>query len=672
MAATVESGLLILALAILLGPALVERLRIPGMVGLIAAGMVLGPFVLGWLQRGGLVATVGAVGLLYLMFLAGLELDLKSFAENRRVAAAFGLLTFAIPFALSWVVGDLVLGLGAAGAALMGAMWASHTLVAYPEVKTAGLDRTPEVGSTVAATVITDVLALVILAVAASTPSLEADPTVRTAHAPAPLPLWLGLILLAVFTLWLLPRLTRWLFVHVGHTRAQRFVIVLAGMSGGALIALLGGIEGLVGAFLAGIGVNRLIPARSGLMEHVEFVGSALLVPAFLVAVGLSIDPAALVEPATIRLATIFVAVVMVGKTAAAILCGALFRLPVAAVGLMTSLTVGQAAATLAIAQVGTATGIFDQDVFNAAILTVVVMVFVTSFGTRFFARRIDRAAQDHTSLGSHVLVHAPGAEQVRGLVGLALDVARDDDGLVTPFAIGGTAAVDDSGIAAAIADAVRLGADCDGVTRIDASLASGATNLAVERHASLLILPWEGPRLRVGLLFGSHLDTLGATSPVPVAAVSMRTAPWRRVVVVTGSFVDDPARHDDVRLALELALRVCRARELGLVVHAPAGGGELALPRANGLPVEIRHYLEGSGAVLAEIGADDLVVLPTHVVAMARRLHPWRVVRAAESASVVVVAGPGRLNLSGTSPRRPGLGVVAGRSAATAGREHT
>jgi Kef-type K+ transport system membrane component KefB len=187
---TVESGLLLLAVAILLGPALAERLRIPGLVGLIFIGMVFGPFVLNWMVAGGLVATVGAAGLLYLMFLAGIELDLATFADNRRAAVTFGLLTFAIPFTISFVVGIQYLDMSLIGAALVGAMWASHTIVAYPEVKTAGLDTNRAVGSAVASTVITDVLALIILAVAASSTSLQAEPTTRAGgHEDALLPL---------------------------------------------------------------------------------------------------------------------------------------------------------------------------------------------------------------------------------------------------------------------------------------------------------------------------------------------------------------------------------------------------------------------------------------------------------------------------------------------------
>src|SRR5690606_11302056 len=202
---SVEVALLVLTGLVLLGPLLAERIRIPGLIGLIFLGTVFGPYVLDALRPGGLVATIGAIGLLYLMFLAGIELDLKAFLENRTAAITFGLLTFAIPFAASFGVGMFYLDYDLAGAALVGAMWASHTLVAYPEVKAAGLSSSRAVGSAVAATVITDVLSLLILGVATSSGAPEA----RSGET-ALFPLWLGIPVLIGFCLWLLPRIADW------------------------------------------------------------------------------------------------------------------------------------------------------------------------------------------------------------------------------------------------------------------------------------------------------------------------------------------------------------------------------------------------------------------------------------------------------------------------------
>jgi Kef-type K+ transport system membrane component KefB len=220
-AQTVEFRLLILAFLILAGPIIAERVKVPGLIGLILLGMVFGPFVMGWVTPGGLIGVVGAIGLLYLMFLAGIELDIKTFVANRGASITFGLVTFAVPFALSFLVGVQILGYTGASAALVGAMWASHTLVAYPEIKSAGLEANRAVGAAVSATVITDVLALVILGFAVSA---GASPDARAGGEDlAIMPVWAGIVVLAVFCMWVLPRATKWFFVHLGHSRTQQF-----------------------------------------------------------------------------------------------------------------------------------------------------------------------------------------------------------------------------------------------------------------------------------------------------------------------------------------------------------------------------------------------------------------------------------------------------------------
>jgi Kef-type K+ transport system membrane component KefB len=197
------------AAVILLGPLLVERIGLPGIVGVILGGLLVGPFVLGWVERDGVVESLGQLGLLFLMFLAGLELDLDEFAANRRAALTFGAFTFSLPFVLGIAL-VLPFGYGAATALLFGSLWASHTLVAYPIVQQQGLLRDRAVGIAGGGTVITDTLALSVLAVVAGSVESDARPSVLL------LEVALGLVVLAVFCALLLPRVTRWVFAGVG------------------------------------------------------------------------------------------------------------------------------------------------------------------------------------------------------------------------------------------------------------------------------------------------------------------------------------------------------------------------------------------------------------------------------------------------------------------------
>src|SRR5690606_18551805 len=342
--ATVEMTILVLLAAILAGPILGAKLRVPGLLALIFLGMIFGPFGVGWLGRVDLVFDLGAIGILYLMFLAGLGFNLKAFNENRTSALGFGILSFVFPFAFSVIAGQAYFETGILAALLLGSMSASNTLVAYPDVRAAGLEQTRAVRDAMSGGVVADVLALLVLAVATSYAVVEAIDPDSTVGAAPDLPLWLSIPLVVGFALWVLPRVGEWFFVRVGRSRMQRLLFALAAMAAAATLAELGGIASIIGAFLAGIGLNRLVPKNSELMERIDFVGSSVFVPAFLVSIGLRIDPAALVDPRTLLMALVFVGLVLVGKGLAVVLASVLFSYSSAERGLIGSLSIGQAA----------------------------------------------------------------------------------------------------------------------------------------------------------------------------------------------------------------------------------------------------------------------------------------------------------------------------------------
>lgn len=657
---SVELGLLLLATCVIVGPRVAEWLRLPGLVGLIAVGAALGPSSLGWIRAEGFVATVGAAGLLYLMFLAGVELDLRTFVQNRNTALTFGVLTFVIPFGLAVAVGVLVLDLGAAPAALIGAMWASHTLIALPVAKDAGLGSTRSVGVSVAATVITDVLALVVLAVASAGASGEQSG--GAAH-HAPLPLWAGLPLLAVACLVVLPRATRWAFSSVVHSRTQRFAWLLAAMAGGGVVALAGGVEGLVGAFLAGIGVNRSVPTGSSLMEHLEFVGNAILIPAFLVSVGLSIDPAALMDPGTLGRAAVFVAVVVAGKTVAATAAGRLFGYSRRETGLMACLTIGQAAATLAIAKVGVATGLLSQEILDAAVVTVVVSVLITSIGTRWMARRLDSKGSDSPSLGARVLVLAPNPAEVEPVASLVAAIAEPDGGLVVPFvAETARAQLNPPGSVGAekclesFSDSLsHRGLDTQPVSRFGNSLADAAISLAHDQKSTLLVLPLDNAWGALSLNRDEQLDAIGAGTATVCAAVRIASERWQRIVVLTGA-ARTAGQRSDLDHVIDVANRVA-GPHIPVVVFDGSNGGHREFGQA-----EVRSYSPRTGDVLAELGQDDLLVVPVSVVTDARLIDRSRLDRHLRGVSLIAVAGAGRLRTTGLRGLAPMAGAVGQR----------
>jgi Na+:H+ antiporter len=653
---SVEATLLILLLLVVFGPIVAERFRVPGIIGLIFGGMIAGPFVLGWLRNSGLVAELGAIGILYLMFLAGLGFSIRAFLANRSNAIVYGLLGFVIPFGLSIWVAMTFFDIGVLGAALIGAMWASNTLVAYPDVKTAGLQDNRAVSAAVSAGVVADLLSLTVLALVTSTAVIDVETTQESARASVDdpiLPLWLALPVLIAFTMWALPRITRWFFVNIGRTRMQRFVFVLAGMAAGATVALLGGIEGLIGAFLAGLGMNALVPARGRLMERLDFVGSAIFIPAFLVSIGLSIDPAVLIDVDTLLLGAVFTGLVLVGKTSAALVTGWFFKLSTDEVGLMSSLSFGQAASTLAIAQVGLSLGMFDQEVVNAAVLAIVATALITSFGTRFFIGRVERPTPPTAQIGEFVLVDVrPNGSDLDTLMAFAGGLATPDDGLVRPYAIPGPGQSDAARaiVDVAVASASAHGLDAEGIVRVDDSFEDGTVNLVEEAGSSVVLLAWQGPRFASDFVFGNEIDQVGERCPVPSMAVRI-PRPWSRIVAITGR--TDQGWHREDALLLLAALRRLRKSSRGpVLVVSP--DRELAEERS-GDPESVTFVVDEDERriILDSLRDDDLVLVTAHVIHDLPPVLGYRVTRRLQELNLVVVAGPHRLSVSRGASRR-------------------
>ena len=675
---SVEATIAVLFAIVVLGPTLAERFRIPGIVGLIAGGMIFGPFVIGWLSSGGLVDDLGSIGLLYLMFLAGLSFDIKAFKDNRRMAITFGLLGFFIPFLLSVAVVDQSEDIETLGALLIGAMWASNTLVAYSEVQSAGLQNTRSVGAAVSAGVVADLISLTVLAFATATAVIEIEPLdvpfgsdlaerlapegVQATTPDPALSLWIGLPLLVFVCLWVLPRVANWFFVRVGRTRPQRFVFTLALMAVGATVALLGGMEGLIGAFLAGLGLNRLIPARGPLMERLDFVGTSLFIPVFLISIGLNIDPAVLIDPQTIGLGLLFTSFVLVGKTTAAVIAGKIFGLSRDEIGLMSSLSFGQAASTLAIAQVGLTLGMFEQNVVNAAVLAIVITAFITSYATRFFASRVPPVVVDRPPIGQQVLLDARSStSDISTLVAFAGGLARPDGGLVIPFGVTGDTPRSDvrAAIDRAAAEAAAAGLDGDGMLRVGDSFTSATIDLVTELDASLVLLAWNGPKWAADYVFGNDIDGVGQASPVPTIAAHL-IRPWNRIIVQLGG-PRTAWQREDVQLTVDVVRHLRTGPDVELVVLCDDDStaalfehdGDRDRDRdRDGMTVIIDRTQQDD--VIDRIEPTDLVIVPAHLV---HDMPPWRLrrlVRRLQNTNIAVVGGPHRLTISQGVTTRP------------------
>lgn len=373
---------------ILFAPMMLERLRIPSIVGMIIAGILIGPHGFHVLERDSSFELFGKVGIYYIMFLASLEMNMQDVQQIKGRALTLGLLSFAIPISLGFGVNYSLLHYSVPAAVLIGAMYASHTLIAYPIVLRYGLSRRKSVSVAVGGTIVADTLTLLVLAVVGG---------MFKEHVTGLYWLWLvaKVLLLGVVIVFSFPRLARWFFRRYDDGVVQ-YIFVLALVFLGAGLMEFVGMEGILGAFLAGIVLNRTIPPASPLMNHLEFVGNALFIPYFLIGVGMLLDVSAFVnEPAVFLIATAMIVTGIVSKWLAAFFTQKIFRMSTDERTLLFGLTNSRAAATLAVVLVGhkillpDGRPLLDDNVLNGTMMFILATCVVSSFVTEHTARKM-------------------------------------------------------------------------------------------------------------------------------------------------------------------------------------------------------------------------------------------------------------------------------------------
>jgi Kef-type K+ transport system membrane component KefB/nucleotide-binding universal stress UspA family protein len=586
-------GYLLLGLVIILGPLIAERLRLPGLLGLLIGGALVGPNMLSILDDFTAFENTGQLGILYLIFLAGLQMDLETFRRFWRISGGFGLITSVFPFALGTLT-TLQLGYGLKAAILIGSFWASFTLIAYPVLKQFDLTKNRAGAATLGASAITDTISLLILAL------VSGSETGDQSGARLVLMIALGLAGLALWCLVVLPWITRWFFSTLGRGRILRFMLVLVGLTSSAVVAEIVGIEPLLGAFLAGLGLNRLVPNESALMERVDFFGNALFIPAFLVSVGLMFDPAVMFEPSTIVLALLLSAALVVGKAAAAWLTGRAFRLSRAESGLLFSVSVAQAAATLAATVIGLELGLYGEEVVNAVMGVIAVSLFITSLATPRFAERIEKPEVEERRLGEVVLVptHGPSSG-LSGKLHLAGQIAEVSGGLVLPVVVAIPHQDQDLSDARARREEIdetlhALGLAGDSRIRVDRSLADGIRQAALENDASLVLLGWQGPRPITTYFVESVADEVSRLVECPVAVAAISETAAEQVLLAISKNDLNASRLERLKAAVRIATSAAAHHPL---VVGPASPAELVEAGIN-LP-ERTEYKPGDMGVI-------------------------------------------------------------------------
>ena len=604
---------------ILFAPMILGRLRIPHIIGMILAGVVVGKYGFNILERDSSFELFGKVGLYYIMFLAGLEMDMDDFKKNRTKGLIFGMFTFLIPMGLGIWSSMSMLDYGFLTSVLLASMYASHTLIAYPIISLYGLSRQRTVSITIGGTAVTVVLALMVLAVIGGMYKGEDVGGLFWVLLVAKVVLLFGLII------FLMPRISRWFF-RTYEDAVMQFIFVLAMVFlGGGLMELVG-MEGILGAFLAGLVLNRFVPHVSPLMNRLEFVGNALFIPYFLIGVGMIIDVRCLfTEGEALKVAVVMTVVATFSKWLAAWITQKIYGMKKVEGSLIFGLSNAQAAATLAAVLIGhgiimeNGERLLNDDVLNGTVVMILFTCIISSVVTERAARKM--VTQENLMEGSEgkeqerILIPVANPETIEGLVGMALmmrhpkqkeslvalSVINDNNTSETKELIGKRNLERTAMIAAAADASVKT------VLRYDLNIAQGIIHTQKEYAVTDIVIGLHRKTNLMDSFFGTMTENLlkGTNRQIMIAKLLMPVNTLRRIVVA----VPDKAEYE--KGFLKWMTQLCRmGKQLGCRVHFFATEDTLKHLRALTEKQEANTFTEFS--LLEEW--DDLLLLTGQV----------------------------------------------------------
>ena len=512
-----EDPVLIFALVmlmILLAPMVFKKMKIPGIVGLILAGTVVGPGMLGLIERDFTIELLGTVGLLYLMFMAGLSIDLNRFEKLKEKSVGFGLISFLFPQIAAIYVGMELLDYSLSTSLLLGSIVGSHTLLAYPIAERLGITKSTGVTMSMGGTLVTDTLSLGVLAVVAGSVGDDLGAGYWVGFATS-----VGIFVAAALII--LPRLGRWFFRNIQYENNIDFVFMVAVLFTTAFFAELAGLAPIIGAFMAGLLLNRLVPGSGTLMSRIQFVGNALFIPFFLISVGMLVDIAVLGSLEVWIKAIIFSSLVFFGKGLAALVAKFIFKFSNEEGLVVYGLTTPQSAATLAVTLVGFELGFFDTTAVNAVVIMILITCLVGPWLVEKYGRVVaiqeDEKPYSPADAPQRILVPLANPETSDLLMDIAfmvrdnksgqpiypLTVARDGPNVEANVARG------EKMLSHAVIHAAAADVPVTPVTRVDLNVSKGIARAVEEQRITNIVIGWNGEVSTRRRVFGSILDQL-------------------------------------------------------------------------------------------------------------------------------------------------------------------
>jgi len=526
----IENPVIVLALCLfimLIVPPVCKRIGMPSIFGLILSGILIGPkgFHLFGEESG--LELLSTAGLLYLMFLMTLEIDMFSFRKNKFKSVWFGFFTFIIPFIFGFLLSRYVFRFDMVASLLLACMFSTHTLVSYPVASRLNITKTEPVVVSIGGTIITDMAVLLLL-------------TIITASYSGLLNLffWVKTIgLLAGFMflmLWGFPKICRWYFSHFQSDDTAQYTFVLTSLFFSGFLADLAGIEPIVGAFICGLVLNRVIPHQSTLMNRTVFIGNSVFIPFFLIYIGMLVDVRAFLSGFdTLIFVTALVVVSLLSKYLAAFATQLLYRYTGTERILLFGLSSSRAAATIAVVIVGHRIGVFDERIISGVVLIILFTCLVSAYVTDYAGRRValqqkGRGVQERKS--DHILVPIANPETALSLFNFAVLIHQPHNNpAVSPLTIATTTrqlehsilkdkTFNDTFVNQANAASVRYLP----AMRVDSNISEGIIRAALEMQATHIVMGWSGQSGTAQYFFGTIIDKLLVNCPQTIIVLNL------------------------------------------------------------------------------------------------------------------------------------------------------
>lgn len=511
----------IILLIILISPLVFRKLRIPGILGLIVSGIIIGPNGLKIIEGSNAIDLFSTVGMLFLMFIAGLDLDQNQFRRTRFKSLFFGLLTYTVPFSIGLPVCYYLLDYNLITSLMISNMFATHTMVSYPIISRLGLSKNEAVAIATGGTVITDTLVLLVLAAITGTVTGGSGFSLYGV-------LFISFIVFLLFVVYVIPPVSRWVFRHLEDDNYSQFIFVALVVFTSAIVAKVAGLEPIIGAFAAGFVLNKIIPTESILRNRIDFTGNSLFIPFFLISVGMIVDPKIIFSgPMAIIIAAVLTTVALAGKWAAAEITARTLRFTKDQRRLLFGLTSSHAAAILAVIMVGYRIGIIDENVINGTIILIIITCFVSSLITESAGRKLvlkSNGVMPQPTDATHesIIVSLSNPQNMERLLDLSLALKRknhnnplygicvvNDDETASVKLAQARSTLERAGVRA-----LSSGRKIEALATIDNNIAAGIKRVAREKNATDVIVGTSGKSSLVDFLFGRSLEQLILNAP--------------------------------------------------------------------------------------------------------------------------------------------------------------